>query len=78
MYKQNSRIPDARFHKLLCYHTNQKLGEQSGKEETNKYFHQGFVDHNADDVGYTLMFYNKDGTDERRLLFISNIAMWIG
>ena len=54
-----------------CYHTKKNLSERSGMEETNKYHHQGFVDHDADDVGYTMMFYNTDGTkfdDNRRLL----------
>ena len=54
-----------------CYHIKKKLSERSGEEETNKYHHQGFVDHDADDVGYTMMFYNTNGTefdDDRRLL----------
>ena len=57
-----------------CYHIKKQLSERSGEEETNKYHHQGFVDHDADDVGYTMMFYNTNGTefdDDRRLLLVT-------
>ena len=54
-----------------CYHNKKELSERSREEETNKYHRQGFVDDDADNVGYTMMFYNKDGTefdDDRQLL----------
>ena len=58
-----------------CYHIPQKLSIRLGTEKRNGYFHQGFVYHDIDCVGYTMMFYNRSGVgfDEERKIKLAAV-----